>query len=68
MNSEARARAALKKLIKDQGGSRPLAEVLDVSRQAVESWDLIPLTHLRTTKAKFGLGLRELRPDVAEYL
>lgn len=68
MNNEQRARAALKKLIKDAGGSRPLSEKLGVSRQAVEAWDLIPLVHLQTTKAKFGLGLHELRPDIAEYL
>lgn len=68
MNHEARARAALKQLIKTQGGSRYLAEALGVSRQAVEHWDLIPITHLPVTKQKFGLGLKELRPDVAQYL
>jgi hypothetical protein len=69
MTNEARARAALKALIKDHGGCTALARAMgDVSRQQIEQWDLIPLKYLRTTKARFGLGLKELRPDVLDYL
>lgn len=72
MTNEQRARAALKKLIEQhndangKGGSRRLAEALGVKRQAVEAWDLIPLTYIRQTVKLYGLGLADLRPDVME--
>ncbi len=66
MKQEDRARAALKALIKDAGGPRRLAEALGVKRQAVEAWDLIPLTYIRDTWKLYGMGLNELRPDIAE--
>jgi len=70
MTNEQRARAALKALIDRHGGATGLARALGggVSRQQIEQWDLIPLAHLRLTKAKLGLGLKELRPDVLDYL
>ncbi len=70
MTNEARARAALKALIKEHGGPTKLSRAMggEVSRQQIEQWDLIPLKHLRTTKTLFGLGLKELRPDVLDYL
>lgn len=66
MTEEAKARAALKALIKQVGGKAALADALGVRPQAVQQWDLLPLAHLRTTRQKFGLGLKELRPDVWE--
>ena len=69
MTNEQRARAALKALIRDQGGPTRFARALgSVSRQQVEQWDLIPLKYLKGTKRVFGLGLKELRPDVLDYL
>lgn len=68
MTNEQRARAALKALIKEHGGPTGLARAMGggVSRQMIEQWDLIPLRHLKTTQTKFGLGLKELRPDILE--
>lgn len=66
MKHEDRARAALKALIKDAGGSRRLAEALGIKRQAVEAWDLIPLTYIPDTWKLYGKGLNDLRPDVME--
>lgn len=68
MTPEAKARAALKALIKEAGGQAALADALGVRPQAVQQWDLIPLKHLRLTLQKFGLGLKELRPDLWEYV
>lgn len=70
MTNEQKARAALQVLIAQYDGPTGLARAMGngITRQMIEKWDLIPLSHLRITKARFGLGLKELRPDIAEYL
>ena len=70
MTNEQRARAALKALIKQYGSPGKLAKAMGegVSRQQIEQWDLLPIKYLWLTKKRFGLGLREMRPDLAEYL
>jgi hypothetical protein len=58
------AEAALKRAIFLAGGSRKMAKLLNITRQAVESWAVAPATRAAKIEAETGVQRVELRPDI----
>lgn len=53
-----------KRAIEACGGTYVVAEMLGVSRQAVEKWVRIPPRHVLRVEAESGVSRYELRPDI----
>lgn len=50
--------------IKKAGGFAAVAARLELSRQAVYQWEVIPLIHISKMAKLSGVPMEKLRPDV----
>ncbi len=64
ISSVAMSETPLQRAIRLAGGSRKLAEKLNVTRQAVEQWAECPPTRVLELERLSDVSRHELRPDV----
>ena len=55
---------ALQTAIDRAGGSKPLAEALGITRQAVEQWRAVPPERVLQVERITGVSRYALRPDI----
>lgn len=54
----------LKQAIERAGGTRKLAKMLGITRQAIEKWTSIPARHIIVIERLTGVPREKLRPDL----
>lgn len=56
--------AITKQAIEAAGGATKLADLLGITRQAVEQWEAVPPRHVLRVEQATGISRYALRPDI----
>ena len=61
---DSEAQEKTRALVASMGGASHVADVLQISRQAVSQWEMVPYRHVWKLAHRFGLTPSEVRPDL----
>ena len=51
-------------LVASMGGASHVADVLQITRQAVSQWEMVPYRHVWKLARRFGLTPSDIRPNL----